>query len=213
MKNLIHNELKIKCEDPDYYKILRSLLVAKDEYGSEYLTMKNFIPMPEGYDLNTGYTKHGEDWCWEQWGTKADVISDFIHEEDNQLWALYHTISNPNDKWIKTLTMHLSHEFNVFSDQELPLISIEHKYYDLDRKEGGYFYWDTRYYGNYHRYGILEFASKYHPGLVNYFIDQERFQEDEKDSFYADPQHNPNQIEENTVKNNIIKKEEKCQNT
>ena len=103
--------------------------------------------------------------------------------------------------------------FDIFSDQELPLIAIEHKYYDLDRKEGGYFYWDTRYYGNYHRYGILEFASKYHPGLVNYFIDQERFQEDEKDSFYADPQHNPNQIEENTVKNNIIKNDEKCQIT
>jgi len=207
MKNLVHNDLRIKCDDPEYYLILRDLLLAKDEYGSEYFTMKKLLPIPEGYNLNSGYTKHGEDWCWDYWGTKADAISEWLHDEQNQIQVLYHTISNTNDKWIEALARQLSGEFCPFGNEVLPMISIEHKYYDLDREEGGYYYWDTRYWGHYHRYKIHDFAAKYHPGLVNYLLDQERFQEDQVcNPIIANPELNPNQVEENTIiKNNIIK--------
>lgn len=224
------NYLEIKCNDENILNQIKQILLDEDDYGRKFFTMKKLLPLAEEKNNNVYHTfeeglfsdksatqtkqdsneyvlKHYDlTWCMTNYGISQEVISDYILEENGQLLILYHSMFSASLSWYKVLADYFKSFITLNGNQK---ISFDHKYYCMEDCLSSHYFWNEsggKMGSSY--YGLYDFASKHHAGLMNYLKVQDGQYKSEKDKILKQAgieKDNPNDNQEknNSMKNNL----------
>ncbi len=204
---MIANTLKIKCTNHNILSQVKDILLTEDDYGRRIFTMQKLLPLVEENYTTEELRKYGDDWNMANYSIVLDIISDLILEENNQLIIHYHSLSIVNLTWLRVLGAYIKSLLPSSKDEVVSPATFEHTFYDLDFCFGSCFYWDGKNEGKPYSCGLIDFATKHHPGLLHYLkIQHDAYALAKKEATFS-PNHSK-KAEADGKKNNSNKNDE-----
>ena len=146
--------------------------------------------------------------CVTNHGIVLDIISEFVLEDKNQLIIYYQSMTTVNGSWLTVLCDYIKSLLASSIATEDSPITFDHKFYELDHGISGHYYWDGVNISKSISCGLIDFAAKHHPGLMNYLkIQHEKYNSAKVELTESmNYKHNPKTISDE--KNNCTKNEE-----